>query len=57
MRQLVCCGREATQTDGHIFEGATHIEWFCEICGKVLKRVEVEPREYVPVLFCGEAPA
>lgn len=48
---LTCCGREATQSDGHIFDGSDKIEWWCEICGKVLKTVTVGSRDYVPVIY------
>jgi hypothetical protein len=50
-KTLMCCGREATQSDGHIFEGHDYIEWWCETCGQIVQRVNVEPSEYIPVIF------
>lgn len=52
-RVIVCldCGREATQSDDHVFEGANWIEWWCEDCDKIIERVAVDPVPYVPVVF------
>lgn len=33
------CGRETTQTDDHVFDGADFIAWWCEPCDKEVKRI------------------
>lgn len=45
------CKREGTMSDGHVFDGADTVEWWCENCNEVLKKIPAIPSDYRPVIF------